>query len=146
MREAWCSFSSSKFKLQNFYYELKLFSNFDMAAKRVLNALEPLKYLEDLKVSSSDESDFQDEFVSQGRLALVPTSNVEGRETDEDSGEENGIDPNHLNKHQLLSNAQVELNTSHDNVSVGVTDSPEPTKENVQENRKKSQKPKLVCH
>ena len=143
MREGWCSFSSSKFKLQNFYYKLKLCSNFDMAAKRVLNAHEALKYLE---VSSSDESDFQDEFVSEGRLAIVPPSNVEGRETDEDSGEENGIDPNHLNKNQLLSNAQVGLNTSHGHVSVGVTDSPETTKENVQENRKKSQKPKLVCH
>lgn len=33
MREAGCSFSSSIFKLQSFYYELKLFSNFDMAAK-----------------------------------------------------------------------------------------------------------------
>ena len=56
-----------------------------------------LEYLKDLEVSSSDESDFEDEFVSEGRLVIVPPSNVEGRETDQDFREENGSDPNHLN-------------------------------------------------
>lgn len=60
MREAWCSFSFSNFKL---YYELKLFSNFDMAAKKTLNFHEVLEYLEDLKASSSGELDFEGEFV-----------------------------------------------------------------------------------
>ena len=59
-----------------------------------------------------------------------------------------GIDPNHLNKNELLSNAHVELNTSHGNVSVGIMDSlvNKPVKQNDKENWKKSQKPKLVCH
>ena len=74
--------------LKTFYYELKLFSNFDMAAKRTLNVHEGLEYLEDLEVLSSDESDFKDEFVSEGRLVIIPSSYVEGRETDKDSGEE----------------------------------------------------------
>ena len=69
-----------------------------MDVKGTLNVHEALKYLEDLEVSSSDELDFSDKFVSEGRLVIVPHSNVEGRETDEDSGEENGIDPNHLNE------------------------------------------------
>ena len=47
---------------------------------------------------------------------IVPPFNVEGLETDKDSGEENRIDPNHLNKKQLFSNTHVELNTSHVNV------------------------------
>ena len=51
MTGACCSFSSSNFKLQKFYYELKSFSNFDIAAKRTLNAHETLEYLEDLEVS-----------------------------------------------------------------------------------------------
>ena len=123
MRKTSCSFSSSDFKLQNFYYELKLFSNFDIAAKRALNVHEGLEYLEDLEVSSSDESDSEDEFVSEGKLVIVPPSNVEGRETDEISGEENGKDPNNVNKNQLLSNAHVELYNSLGNVSVGITDS-----------------------
>ena len=50
------------------------------------------------------------------------------------------MDPNHLNKYQLLSSV-------HGNVSVGITDSPvnKPTKQNDKENRKRSQKPKLIC-
>ena len=76
-----------------------------------------------MEVSSSDESELKDEFVSERGLVIVLPSNVEGRETDKDSGEENGIDSNHLNKNQLLPNAHVELNTSCGNVSVGITDS-----------------------
>ena len=107
-----------------------------MAIKRTLNVHKVHKYLEDLEVSSSNESDFEDEFVSEFRLVIVPPSNIERHETDEDSGEENGIDRNHLNKKQLFSNAYVELNTSHGSVSVGITDSPfnEPTKQNDKEN------------
>lgn len=87
-----------------------------MTAKRTLNVHDVLEYLEDLEVSSSDESDFEDQIVSEGRLVIVPPFNVEGLETDKDSGEENRIDPNHLNKKQLFSNTHVELNTSHVNV------------------------------
>ena len=119
-----------------------------MAAKRTLNVHEELEYLEHLEVTSSDESDFKDEYLSEGRLVIVPPSQVEGRETEKDSGEENGIDRNHLNKNQLLSNAHVKLNTSHGNVSVGITDSPvnktTKKKKNAKENKKNSQKPKLV--
>ena len=76
--------------------------------KRTLNIHDALEYLGNLKESSSDESEFEDEFVSEGRLVIVPPSNVERRETDDDSGEENGIDLNYLNKNQLLSNAHVQ--------------------------------------
>ena len=94
MREAWRSFSSSNFKLQSFYHELKLFSDSHMASKGTLNVQEALEYLENLKVSSSIESDCKDEFVSEVRLAIVSPSKVELRETHGNSGEENGIDPN----------------------------------------------------
>ena len=63
MRQASCSFSSSNFKLQNFYYELKLFPKIDLAANRTLNIHEALEYLEDLEVLSSDELDFEAQFV-----------------------------------------------------------------------------------
>ena len=120
-----------------------------MTTKRTLNVHEALKYLENLEILSSDEPDFWDEFVSEGRLVIVPPSNIKEREIAEDSGEENGIDSNHLKKTQKTkANAHVEWNTSHSAVSVGITDSSvnEPTKQNDKENRKKSQKPKLVCH
>ena len=119
-----------------------------MAAKRAFNVNEALEYLEDLEAYSSDESDLEDEFVPEGRLVIVPPSNVEGHETDKDSAEKNGTDPNHVNKNQLLSNEHVESNTSQSNFSVYITDSPVkgPTKENDKDNRKKIQKPKLVRH
>ena len=60
-----------------------------MAAKRTLNIHEALDYLEDLEVSPSDESDFEDEFVLESRLAIAPSSNVKERETNKDSGQEN---------------------------------------------------------
>ena len=63
MRQASCSFSSSNFKLQNFYYELKLFPKIDLVANRTLNIHEALEYLEDLEVLSSDELDFEAQFV-----------------------------------------------------------------------------------
>lgn len=40
-----------------------------MNTKRTLNVHKELEYLEDLKVSSSDEPDFENEFASTGRLA-----------------------------------------------------------------------------
>ena len=43
-----------------------------MDVKGTLNVHEALKYLEDLEVSSSDELDFSDKFVSEGRLVIVP--------------------------------------------------------------------------
>ena len=63
--------SSSNFKRRDFYYELKLFLNFYMIVKRTLNVHKTLKYVKDLEVSSSDKSDFEDEFVSEGRLIIV---------------------------------------------------------------------------
>ena len=57
-----------QFFKKNIYYELKLFSIFDMNTKRTLNVHKELEYLEDLKVSSSDEPDFENEFASTGRL------------------------------------------------------------------------------
>ena len=106
-----------------------------------------------MEVSPSDESDFEDEFVSEGRLVIVPPSNLEGRETDEDSGEEIEVHPNHLNKNQLLLIANVELNNSHGDVSVGITDSlvNKPTKKMINKIKRKAKNqnwydPKLyVC-
>ena len=63
--------SSSNFKRRDFYYELKLFLNFYMIVKRTLNVHKTLEYVKDLEVSSSDKSDFEDEFVSEGRLVIV---------------------------------------------------------------------------
>lgn len=88
-----------------------------MAAKRNLNVFEALEYLEKLEVPS-DDSEHENEFVLNGNLVILPPQNIEGRETDEDSAEENEIDPNRLNKYQLLASAQVELNTTVGNDSL----------------------------
>ena len=49
-------------------------------------------------------------------------SNLKWCKTDKDSVEVYGINLNHLSEKQLLANVHVELNTTHGNVSLGITD------------------------
>lgn len=116
--------------------------------KIFLPILSALKLLGDLDLSSPDESDFEDELVSQGRLVIVQLFNVQQGKTDKKYRQEKGIDLNHLSKDHLLWNAHVEINTSHGNLPVDIIDSPvnKLSKQNNKENWKKSQKLKLVCH
>lgn len=124
-----------------------------MTAKRNMNVYETLDYLENLEVSTDDESDGQEEYVSSGNVVIIPSSNVDGRDTDEDYGDENELVPNNLNRNQLLANAQVDLNTSNGNVSFGENTvnqgdevMPGPlVKIHSRENTKKTSKPEKVC-
>ena len=90
-----------------------------MAAKRTMNVHDALEYLENLEVSSDDETDDEDNFVSRGNLFILPPAQVDGRDTDEDSGDEDELIPNNLNGNQLLANAHVDLNTSNGHVVIG---------------------------
>ena len=71
-----------------------------MAAKKLMNVNEAVEYLE----TPSDEGD---------------------RDTDEDSGDENELLPNNLNRSQLLVGATVDLSGSSGDISQGAGDEEE---------------------
>ena len=74
-----------------------------------MNVDQALEYLDNLEVSSdgysSDESS-GDDFVSTAKLVSVPPKD-NGRETDEDSANEDDPSPSCLNKYQLLAEAEA---------------------------------------
>ena len=49
--------------------------------------------------------------MSRGRLVILPPNDQDDRETDEDSGDENELLPNKLNRIQLLGDATADLST-----------------------------------
>ena len=65
-----------------------------MATTRKMSVHEALEYLEGLEVSSDDESGKGDEFIYRGTITISPPITIEGRETDEESGDEYEADPN----------------------------------------------------
>ena len=73
-----------------------------MTAKKLMNVHEALEYLE--KLDASSEGDFSDDndFISRGRLVILPPNDMSDRDTDEDSGEKKELLPNNLNRSQLL--------------------------------------------
>ena len=75
-----------------------------------MNVHEALEYLENLEVSLEDAYEDQD-FMSRGRLVISPPNDQDDRETDEDSGDENELLPNKLNRIQLLGDATADLST-----------------------------------
>ena len=83
-----------------------------MTAKKLMNVHEALEYLENLDVSSEDVLSDEEDFISRGKLVILPQNDEGDRDTDEDSGDENEVLPNNLNKSKLLTGATVDLSTS----------------------------------
>ena len=96
-----------------------------MAAKKLMNVHEALEYLENLDASSEDDLSDNEHFISRGRLAILPPNNEGDRGTNEDSGDQNELLPNNLNRNQLLPGATVDLSTSSGNISLGAEDEEE---------------------
>ena len=96
-----------------------------MAVKKLMNVHEALKYLENLDVSSEDDLSDDEDFISRGRLFILPPNNEGDSDTDDDLGNENELLPNNLNRSQLLAGATVDLNTSSGNISLGAGDEEE---------------------
>ena len=97
-----------------------------MTAKKLMNVREALEYLENLEVSSEDDSSDDEDFISRGILVIFPLNDEGDRDTDEDSGDENELLPNNLNRnHQLSAGATVDLNISSGNILLGAGDEEE---------------------
>ena len=57
-----------------------------------MNVHEALEYFENLEVSLEDAYEDED-FMSRGRLVILPPNDQGDRDTDEDSGDENELLP-----------------------------------------------------
>ena len=90
-----------------------------------MNIHEALEYLEHLDVSSEDDLSDDKDFISRERLVILLPSDEGDRDTDDDSGDENELLPNNLNRIQLLTGATFDLSTSSGNISLGVGDEEE---------------------
>ena len=84
-----------------------------------MNVHEGLEYLENLDVSSKEDLSDGGDFISRGRLVILPPTDEADRDTNEDSGDENELLPNNLNRIQLLASATVDFNISSGNISLG---------------------------
>ena len=58
-----------------------------MAAKKLINVHEALEYLENLDGSLENDLSDDEDFISRGRLAILPPNDEGDRDTDEDSGD-----------------------------------------------------------
>ena len=63
-----------------------------------MNVHEPLEQLENVDVSSEDDLSDNEDFISMGRLVTLLPNNKGDRDTEEDSGDENELLPNNLNR------------------------------------------------
>ena len=93
-----------------------------MAAKKLMNVHETLEFFKNFDVSSEDNLSENEDFISRGRLFILPLNAEGDRDTDEDSGDENEVLPNGS---QLLGGATVDLSTSSGNISQCVGDEEE---------------------
>ena len=96
-----------------------------MAAKKLKNVHEALEYLENLDASSEDDLSDDEDFISRGRLVILPPNDEGDRGTNKDSGDQNELFPSNLNRSQLLAGATVDLSTSSGNNSLGGEDEEE---------------------
>ena len=88
-----------------------------MAAKKLMNVHEALEYSENLDVSSENDLYDNEDFISRGRLIILPPNEQDDRDTDEDSGDENELFPNNLSRSQQKSaGATIDLSTSRSNI------------------------------
>ena len=72
-----------------------------MTLKKLVNVHEALDYLENLDVSSEDDLSDDEDLMSRERLVILPPKDDNDRDNDEDSGDENEILQNNLNRSQL---------------------------------------------
>ena len=93
-----------------------------MAAKKLINVHEALEYSENLDLSSEDDLSDNEGFISRGRLVILPPNDEGDRDPEEDSGDENELLPNNLNRSQLLAGTTVHLSTSSGNILLGAWD------------------------
>ena len=63
-----------------------------------MNVHEPLEQLENVDVSSEDDLSDDEDFISMGRLVTLLPNNKGDRDTEKDSGDENELLPNNLNR------------------------------------------------
>ena len=85
----------------------------------MINVHEALEYFECLDVSSEDDLSDDEDFTSKERLVILPRNNESYRDTYEDSGDQNELLPNNLNRSQLVAGATVDLGISSSNISLG---------------------------
>ena len=91
----------------------------------MMSVHEALEYLERLAVSAEDNLSDDEDFISKKRLVILPPNNEGDRDTDEDSGDQNDLPTNNLNRSQLLAGATVDLSTSSSNISLDARDEEE---------------------
>ena len=96
-----------------------------MTLKKLVNVHEALDYLENLDVSSEDDLSDDEDLMSRRRFVILPPKDDNDRDNDEDSGDENEILQNNLNRSQLLAGATVDFSTSSGNISLGTGDEEE---------------------
>ena len=90
-----------------------------------MNVHEALEYLENLHVYSENDISDDEGFISKGRLVILPPNDEGDRDTDEDSGDENELLSNNLDKIQLLAGGTVDFSTSSGNILLGAGDKEE---------------------
>ena len=96
-----------------------------MAAKKLMNIHDALEYLKNLDIYLDNDIFDDKDFISNWRMVILPWNNEGDRDTNEDSGDENELLSNNLNRSQLLSGATVDLSTSSGNISPGSGDEEE---------------------
>ena len=70
-----------------------------MANKKLMNLHEALEYFENLDVFLEDDLSDDEDFMSRGRVIILPLNNEGDRATDdEDPGDENELLPDNLNR------------------------------------------------
>ena len=91
-----------------------------MTDKKFLNVHEAPEYLENLYVSSEDDLSDDEDFISRGRLVILPPNDEGNKHTNENSGDENELLLNNLNRRPLLADVTVDLITSSGNIPIGM--------------------------
>ena len=90
-----------------------------MTDKKFLNVHEAPEYFENLYVSSEDDLSDDEDFISRGRLVILPPNDEGNKHTNENSGDENELLLNNLNRRPLLADVTVDLITSSGNIPIG---------------------------
>ena len=90
-----------------------------MTDKKFLNVHEAPEYLENLYVSSEDDLSDDEDFISRRRLVILPPNDEGNKYTNENSGDENELLLNNLNRRPLLADVTVDLITSSGNIPIG---------------------------
>ena len=96
-----------------------------MAAKKLMTVYEALEHLENLDVSEEDDLPDDEDFISRGRLVILPPKDEGDRDINENWGDKNEVFANILNGSQLLAGATADLSALSGNISLGAGDEEE---------------------